>query len=103
MINKIQRSRLKMTLFGIVLLLISLWPILRIIEKKMDNHIFNLEPEIMGYLGILSLIGAIIGYYTNRETTRPSLEHNTYVNVEKSKDYRELAGEDESDPGDIPL
>ncbi len=98
-----QRSRLKMTLFGIGVLLLSLWPILRIIEKKMDNHIFELEPEIMGYLGILSLVGAIIGYYTNRETSRPSLENNTYVNVEKSEEYRELDGEDKTDPEEIPL
>ena len=98
-----QRSRLKMTLLGTGVLLLSLWPVLWIIKEKLDHQIFEFAVELSSYVGILSILGAVIGYYVNKETNKPSLQNNTYVNVDQTEDYRELAGEDETDPEDIPL
>lgn len=82
MVNKMQRSRLRLTIVGIVVMLLALVPILRVIEIKMQNSVFELAAEISGYVGILSVIGLIISYYTNKETQRPSLQNNTYVNID---------------------
>ena len=94
-----QRSRLKLTIVGVVVLILGLLFPIYIIDKASDRYIFDISPPWVAFGIVVTTIGGVIGYYVNRETARPSfLTTNIFDGVKKI-----LPGEDESDPKDIPL
>lgn len=98
-LNDMQRSRLKLTIVGVVVLVLGMLFPVYIINKAADRFIFDISPPWVAFGIIVTTIGGIIGYYVNKESIRPSLlTTNIFDGVKKI-----LPGEDESDPENIPL
>ena len=94
MLSKLTRSRLKLTIvFSVVVFILSLFPSY-IILLAAEIGIFETTAAWSAWGICISTIGLLIGYYVSKETNRPSMVTNTYVNT----DF-----EDQSDPEEIPL
>lgn len=99
-LNELQRSRLKVALIGSGVLLIILSFPVYIINEAANRYVFDVSAPWIAFGTIVTSISAILGYYLNRETARPSLlTNNTFIQPVK----KILDGEDFSDPEDIPL
>ncbi len=100
-INSTERSRLKMTILGVGLIaLFSFFP-MYVILKAAHASIYELVAAWTAWGLCVTTIGAIIGYYVNKETLRSSIFGG--IMDFASPVYKELPGEDESDPDEIPL
>ena len=99
-LNNMQRTRLKLTIMGAILLFIVLMFPIYIIYKASQSAIFELSAPWITFGTIVTTIGAVIGYYVNRESHRPSLMN---TNIITPTVHKLMNGEDESDPEEIPL
>ncbi len=100
-INTTERSRLKMTILGVILIfLLTCFPMYIILDAS-KKSIFEIAAAWTAYGIGVTTIGAIIGYYVNKESLRPSIFGG--IMDFASPVYKELPGEDESDPDEIPL
>lgn len=98
-LNDLQRSRLKLTIAGMaVIVLVLLVPIF-IIFKASSINLYEINAPWI-FLGTsITAFATLAGYYINKESIRPSLlTTNIFDGVKKI-----LPGEDESDPENIPL
>ena len=99
--DKLERSRLKLTIAGMVVIaLVWVIPIIVIIRAA-NQSIYDINAPWVFFGTAITAFGGIIGYYVNKESQRPSLL-TTYTNFNAAKEPdEEIIGE--SDPADIPL
>ena len=98
-LNDMQRSRLKLTIAGMVsILVVMLFPII-IISKAAKINVFDINAPWVFLTSCVTVFSGIIGYYVAKESLRPSL----LTNIISSPVKKILKGEDESDPEIIPL
>ena len=97
MLDHIQRSRLKVTITAmVIILLFTLFPMYVILQASFES-IYELAAAWGAFLGGVSAIAGIAGYYVNKDTQRPSYVHNTNIDIDNPQ-Y-----EDGTDPEYIPL
>ena len=99
-----QRTRLKLTIFLVIALIMLMYVPIDIIYKAAEYEKFDLINPWASFIAIISTIGLVSGYYINKETQRSSLIDQTY-NFNRTSDVKKkvLAGEDETDPGMMPI
>lgn len=105
-IDRLNRSRLKVTLIMCSALIVLTFFPMYIINKAASHNFFEINAAWVAWGSAITAIGTLAGYYINVESKRPSFVNQTISNfgdgvsdaVEKV-----LPGEDESDPAEIPL
>jgi hypothetical protein len=96
-LNKMERSRLKLTIaFSTLLFLLTFFPMWIITMASLDS-MYEVVAAWSAWAACVGAIATLVGYYVNKETTRPSFVNNTTVDLNK------LIGEDHSDPEEMPL
>lgn len=100
--NDLKRSRLKLTIFLVITLILLLYVPIDIIYIGVEKEKFDLVNPWAAFIAIISTIGLVTGYYINKETERSSLLTNI-INMPEDQEKKVLPGEDNSDPDEMPF
>lgn len=100
-LTEMQRSRLKMTIAGMVVLSLLFSVPIIVIFRAANQNIFEINAPWIFLGTAVTAFGGIIGYYVNRETARPSLLTNTTIIQDALTPDKNDEGF--TDPESIPL
>ena len=98
-LTDMQRSRLKLTIAGMACIFLSFSVPIVIIFRAANIGVFEVNAPWIFLGTAVTAFGGIIGYYVNKESSRPSLMTNFYNPPVK----KILDGEDESDDEFMPI